>query len=81
MLPSESDMAAVRPVLIFLGIAAAVVLIVTGIPAIPPSVVDTVNAIAGYLAAAFGLTLAVDLVFMAVIGLLLVVTRWLQGYW
>lgn len=81
MLPSESDMAAVRPVLIFLGLAAAVVLIVTGVPSIPPTVVDAVNAIAGYLAVAFGLTLAVDLVFMAVIGLLLVLTRWLQGYW
>jgi hypothetical protein len=81
MLPSESDMAAVRPVLIFLGVAAAVMLIVTGIPAIPPTVVEAVNAIAGYLAAAFWLTLAVDVVFMAFIGLLLVVTRWLQGYW
>ena len=79
MLPSESDMAAVRPVLIFLGIAAAVVLIVTGVPAIPLTVVDAVNAVAGYLAAAFGLTLAVDVVFLAVIGLLLVVTRWLQN--
>jgi hypothetical protein len=81
MLPSESDMATVRPVLIFLGIAAAVVLIVTGVPAIPPTIVDGVNAVAGYLVAAFGLTLAVDAVFMAVIGLLLIVTRWLQGYW
>lgn len=81
MLPSESDMAAVRPVLIFLGIVAAIVLIVTGIPATPPTVVEAVNAIAGYLAAAFGLTLGVDLVFMAFIGLLLVLTRWWQGYW
>jgi hypothetical protein len=81
MLPSESDMATIRPVLIFLGIAAAVVLIVTGIPAIPPTVVDGVNAVAGYLVVAFGLTLAVDAVFMAIVGLLLVLTRWLQGYW
>jgi hypothetical protein len=81
MLPSESDMAAVRPVLIFLGIVAAILLIVTGIPAIPPTAVEAVNAIAGYLAAAFGLTLGVDMVFMAFIGLLLVLTRWWQGYW
>jgi len=81
MLPSESDMTTIRPVLIFLGIAAAAVLIVTGIPSIPPTVVDGVNAVAGYLGAAFGLTLTVDAVFMAVIGLLLVVTRWSQGYW
>ena len=50
MLPSESDMAAVRPVLIFLGIVAAVVLVVTGVRGISPAVVDGVNAIAGYLA-------------------------------
>jgi hypothetical protein len=81
MLPSESDMSTIRPVLIFLGIAAAVVLIVTGIPSIPPAVVDGVNAVAGYLGAAFGLTLAVDAAFMVVIGLLLGVTRWSQGYW
>jgi hypothetical protein len=81
MLPSESDMAAVRPVLMFLGIVTAIVLIVTGIPAIPPTIVDGVNAVAGYLAAAFGLTLAVDTAFMATIGILLVLTRWLQGYW
>jgi hypothetical protein len=81
MLPSESDMSTIRPVLIFLGIAAAVVLIVTGIPSIPPAVVAGVNAVAGYLVAAFGLTMAVDAAFMALIGLLLVVTRWSQGYW
>ena len=79
MLPSESDMAAVRPVLIFLGIVAAVVLVVTGVRGISPAVVDGVNAIAGYLAIAFGLTLAVDLVFMLVIWLVLLPTRWLQG--
>jgi hypothetical protein len=33
------------------------------------------------LATAFGLTLAVDLVFMLVIGLLLLLTLWLQGEW
>lgn len=79
MLPSESDMAAVRPVLIFLGIAAAVLLIVGGVPAIPAGAVEAVNAVAAYLASAFGLTLAVDLVFMLVIGLLLLLTDWLRG--
>jgi hypothetical protein len=79
MLPSDSDMAIVRPVLIFLGIVAAVMLLVTGIPAIPSSVVDGVNAVAGYLASAFGLTLAVDVVFMIVIGLLRLATTWLRG--
>jgi hypothetical protein len=79
MLPSDSDMAIVRPVLIFLGIVAAVMLLVTGIPAIPATVVDGVNALAAYLATAFALTLAVDLFFMIVIGLLLLGTRWAQG--
>ncbi|HSR32602.1 MAG TPA: hypothetical protein VLY63_18735 [Anaerolineae bacterium] len=80
MLPSESDMATIRPVLIFLGIAAVVVLLVTGIPAIPPEVVKGVNDIAAYLATAFGLTLAVDLLFMAVIWILLTLTRWWRGH-
>lgn len=70
MLPSESDMDTVRPVLIFLGIAAVVLLVVVGVPAIPPRVVAGVNALAGYLASAFGLTLVTDLLFMVVIGLL-----------
>jgi hypothetical protein len=79
MLPSESDMATVRPVLIFLGIAAAIILFVTGIPAISPTVVERVNEIASYLATAFGLTLAVDLLFMAVIGVMLLITRRMRG--
>ncbi len=80
MLPSPSDMNTVRPVLIFLGAATAVILIVIGVPAIPASVVSGVNRIAGYLATAFGLTLAVDLVFALIIGSLLLGTRWLQQY-
>ena len=79
MLPSASDMAAVRPVLIFLGIVAAVVLLVGGVPAIPEEVELVVNTIAGYLATAFAVTLAVDVVFMLVIWLLLVPTRWVQN--
>jgi len=79
MLPSESDMEAVRPVLIFLGLVAAVVLVVAGVPAIPDALVRGVNVLAGYLASAFGLTLAVDLVFMIVIFLLLWLTRWIRG--
>jgi hypothetical protein len=79
MLPSESDMTTVRPVLLFLGIAAAVMLLVTGVPAIPPSIVQGVNNSAGYLATAFGLTLAVDLLFLLLVGPMLWVTRWGQG--
>jgi hypothetical protein len=78
MLPSPSDMATVRPVLLFLGIATAVVVIAVGIPAIPAQIIDTINDIAGYLAYAFGLTLAADAVFMLLIGLLTLLTRWAQ---
>jgi len=81
MLPSESDLAAVRPVLIFLGIVAVLILLVSGVPAIPEGVVEWVSAIAGFLASAFGLTLAVDLFFILIIGLLLWLTLWFQGEW
>lgn len=78
MMPSEADMATVRPVLVFLGIVAAGLLIVTGIPTISTKAVQTVNGVAGFLASAFVLTLAVDLLFMALIGLMWWFTRW---YW
>ena len=78
MLPSESDMSAVRPVLIFLGVAAAIFLVVAGVPSLSPRVRETVDAVAGYLASAFGITLAVDALFILVIVLLLGVTRRLQ---
>jgi hypothetical protein len=81
MLPSESDMDNVRPVLIFLGIVALIVLVVGGVPTIPEDVVTGVNVVAGYLASAFGLTLAVDLVFVLAIWLLLWVTRRFQDRW
>jgi hypothetical protein len=79
MLPSESDLWAVRPVLVFLGIAAAVILVVGGVPSVPPDMVAAVGVVAGYLASAFGLTLAVDILFIAAIGLLLWLTRRAQG--
>lgn len=78
MVPSESDMDTVRPVLIFLGIVAAVLLIFTGVPAISEETVQRVNAIAGFLASAFLLTLVIDLLFMALIGLVLWLVRWWQ---
>jgi hypothetical protein len=78
MLPSESDMSTVRPVLIFLGIATAIFLIVAGVPSIPAGVQEAVDAVAGYLASAFGITLAVDALFVLIIALLLWGTRGLQ---
>jgi hypothetical protein len=79
MLPSESDMRALRPVLLFLGIAVAVVLLLTGIPAIPDDVVSWVARAASTLASAFALTLAVDLLFMLIIVVLLLATRRMQS--
>jgi hypothetical protein len=78
MLPSESDMAAVRPVLVFLSLAAALFLVINGLPNISEDAIRTLNSIASYLASAFGLTLAVDALFMLVIWFLLWPTRRLQ---
>lgn len=78
MLPSYSDMETVRPVLIFLAIVIALILILTGVPAIPEQVVVGVSRVASYLASVFVLTLAVDAVFMIVIGLLVWLVRALQ---
>lgn len=78
MLPSYSDMATVRPVLIFLAIIAVVLLVVWGVPAIPPDVLRVANTVASYLAMAFALTLIVDIVFLLIFGLLLWITRWAQ---
>lgn len=79
MLPSQSDMSAVRPVLIFLGVAAVVLLVVAGVPSIPLGVREAVDAVANYLASAFGITLAVDALFVLIIALLLWATRRWQG--
>jgi hypothetical protein len=54
------------------------VLLVAGIPAIPDEVVKVVNGAAGYLATAFALTLVADAVFMVIIGVLTLATRWIQ---
>lgn len=79
MLPSESDMSTVRPILIFLGIATAIYLVAAGVPSIPPGVREAVDAVASYLASAFGLTLAVDALFILIVALLLWGTRRLQA--
>jgi hypothetical protein len=81
MVPSESDMAAIRPVLTFLGIATAVVVMVSGVRAIPFQVAETVAGIAGYLAAAFGLTLVVNVFVILLIAVLLWITTRLRDRW
>ncbi|MBN1661301.1 MAG: hypothetical protein JXA93_23105 [Anaerolineae bacterium] len=78
MLPSESDMWAVRPVLAFLLLAAVIVLVLGGVPSVSREVVEVAGTAATFLASAFGLTLAADVVFGAVIGLLLWITRRMQ---
>lgn len=78
MLPSEADVAVMRPVLVFLGIAAAVLLVAGGLPSVPLGIRDGMAAVAGYLASAFGLTLAVDAFFMAIIGLSELVIVWVR---
>lgn len=75
MLPSESDMSTVRPVLIFLGIATLVILVAGWAPAIPVGATAWVNTVAGFLASAFALTLAADAVFALIIVLLTWVVR------
>lgn len=75
MLPSDSDMQFVRPVLVFLGFTLLVVLVVAGFPAIPDGASQLVSRGVGYLASAFGLALAVDLLFVLALGLLLWITR------
>jgi len=80
MLPSESDMQPVRPVLIFLGIVAVVAVIVVGLPNVPPAIITGVSAFAAYLASAFALTLAVDAAFMLVIGLVSLLTDAFKPY-
>jgi hypothetical protein len=79
MLPSDSDVAVMRPVLIFLGIASLIFLVVGGIPTVSEEVVNGLNATAGYLASAFGLTLVADAVFVLIIAALTWVTRRAQG--
>jgi hypothetical protein len=78
MLPSETDVAVMRPVLVFLGIAAALLLVVGGLPSVPQGITDGLAAVAGYLASAFGLTLAVDAFFMVVIGLVELIAIWIR---
>jgi hypothetical protein len=75
MLPSESDLQFLRPVFIFVGIAVAIVLVTAGLPAIPEALSQFTSRGAGYLASAFGLTLAVDLVFVLILLPLLWITR------
>jgi hypothetical protein len=67
MLPSETDRQGWRSVLIFLGLVAVLFYLVGWVPQMPAGWAQAFLTFTGYLAYAFGLTVAVDLVFIAVI--------------
>lgn len=66
MLPSASDRQSWQPLAVYLGLLTATVSLVHGgLPNVPPSLVVALTRSVGLLALAFGLTLLVDLVFVA----------------
>lgn len=66
MLPSVSDRQTWQPLAIYLGVLTGMVLVMNGgLPALPLGLVDTFTRAISLLALAFGLTLLVDLVFVA----------------
>lgn len=67
MLPSETDRQPWRSVLIFLGLVAILFYLFGWIPQVPAEWTEAFLALIGYLAYAFGLTVAVDLVFIVII--------------
>jgi hypothetical protein len=79
MLPSEADRNAMRSVLVLLGILAVILLVASQVTAIPEEVTIGLDALATYLTSAFAITLAVDILFMLVIGVLVWFTRRAQG--
>lgn len=80
MLPSASDRQSWQPLATYLGVLVVVVLVVNGgLPAIPTGVVVVFARAASLLALAFGLTLLVDLAFVAGIYLMEQVLMALRG--
>lgn len=75
MLPSEADRHAMRLILVLIGFVAGTLLVLSQVTAIPQKAITGANAVATYLTTAFAITLAVDLFFMLVIGLLVWFTR------
>jgi len=66
MLPSASDRQPWQPLAIYLGVLTATVLAMHGgLPTVPPGLVTVLTRAVSLLALAFGLTLLVDLVFVA----------------
>ncbi|MFB0547179.1 MAG: hypothetical protein ACETWB_09730 [Anaerolineae bacterium] len=70
MLPSQTDRQPWRPILIFLALVAILFYLSGWVPQVPEEWTDAFLAFTGYLAYAFGLTVAVNLIFMIIIALL-----------
>lgn len=70
MLPSETDRQSWRPVLIFWGGVAALLYLVGWVPRVPEAIADWFLTAIAYLTYAFGLTIAVDVVFIVIIAVL-----------
>jgi len=70
MLPSEADRKPWRPLLVFLGLVAVLFYLLGWAPRVPEAATSWFLRATGYLAYAFGLTVAVDLVFIALIAAL-----------
>ena len=79
MLPSEADREPWRPLLVFLGLVAVLFYLLGWAPRVPEAAMSWLLRATGYLAYAFGLTVAVDLLFMALIAALEGAVAWLTG--
>jgi hypothetical protein len=79
MLPSETDRQSWRPVLIFLGVIAGLLYLAGLVPHIPEAIADWLLTAIGYLAYAFGLTIAVDVIFIVIIAFLEKLLMTLKG--
>jgi len=70
MLPSETDRQSWQPVLIFWGGVVGLLYFVGWVPQVPEAIADWLLTAIGYLAYAFGLTIAVDVIFIVIIAIL-----------
>lgn len=70
MLPSETDRQSWRPVLIFWGGVAVLLYFVGWVPQVPEAMAEWFLIVIGYLTYVFGLTIAVDVIFIVIIAVL-----------
>lgn len=79
MMPSPTDRASWQPMLIYLGLVAAVLLLLGGLPSLPAAWIDPIVAGVQTLIYAFALTLVVDVVFAIAVGVAELVLGALRG--